>query len=366
MIRLLLVIPTLDQSGAEKQLSLLAAGLPKDQYEVHVVVLTRGGHYEQILRDSIIPVTLLNKRWKFDPSTFWKLAKFIKQWKPDVIHSWLFAGNAYTRLVAKSKPDRPVIVSERCVDVWKSGWQFWMDKKLRSKTGHLLGNSQSVVEFYQDLGYPESKTSVIRNGIEPSKPSSISREQLIQEWNLPDDVKMIGYVGRLAKQKRIKELLWACQLQRQIDPRCYLILVGDGPEKTALQHYAGQVESKDYVRFVGHRSDAKELYPHFEAFWLASDFEGQSNSIMEAMAAGVPVIASDIPANRELVIPNETGYLVSLDDSVGRSQFTQKIFEDEELANRLSQNSKDRIKNEFSIDRMINEHDTLYQSMLKR
>ncbi|MFG0294392.1 MAG: glycosyltransferase, partial [Maioricimonas sp. JB045] len=100
MIRLLLVIPTLDRSGAEKQLTLLARGLPRDEVSVHVVALTRGGPYADELRAAGVEVTVLGKRMKFDPRALRDLKRLVREERPDVSHSWLFAANAYARFVA--------------------------------------------------------------------------------------------------------------------------------------------------------------------------------------------------------------------------------------------------------------------------
>ncbi len=94
-IRVLQIIPTLDQSGAEKQLYLLAKHLPRDRYDVHVVCLTRGGPYAKLLEEAGIPVTVLGKRFKIDPWIVSRLSKLIKGLKPDIVQTWLFAANSY-------------------------------------------------------------------------------------------------------------------------------------------------------------------------------------------------------------------------------------------------------------------------------
>ena len=165
MIKLVLMIPTLDKSRAEKQFTMLAAGLPKNEFDVHVVALTRGGPYEKTLNDANIPFTVLGKRLKFDPFAIRRLKKLIERLQPDILHTWIFAANAYGRIVA-GKSDKPkVIVSERCVDSWKSGWQLWLDKRQIPRTTKLLGNSESVAQFYREKGFPADRISVIPNGV---------------------------------------------------------------------------------------------------------------------------------------------------------------------------------------------------------
>ena len=362
MIHLELLIPTLVQSGAEKQLVLLATGLPRAEFDVHVTCLTSGGPYEAVLREAGIPLTLLGKKFQFDPLAFFRLRKHLRQRSPDILHTWLFAANSYGRLALPRGTSTRVIVSERCVDSWKS-WQLRVDRRLVSRTDCLVGNSQAVVDFYRPLGYPESKLRVIPNGVEVPPPPDQSRAAFLKELNLPEDAKLAMFVGRLAPQKRVPDLLWAMQLLRQADPRAYLVIVGDGPLRASLEQYAREVEVLSHVRFLGHRSDAAKLLHHADVVWLASEFEGMSNSLMEAMACGRPIVASAIPSNQELIQHGVHGYLVNLGDTAGFAQFTLKLLGDNDLATRLGTAARDWVDTELSVRRMVERHVELYREL---
>jgi glycosyltransferase involved in cell wall biosynthesis len=364
VIRIVFVIPTLDRSGAEKQLTLLATHLPREEFDVQVIALTRGGPYAETLTAARVPVTVLGKQFKGDPRAAWRLRREIKTTRPDIVHSWLFAANAYTRLVSPRGPGAPrLVVSERCVDVWKSGWQLALDRRLIGRTDRLIGNSQAVAKFYADLGYPEDRLAVIPNAVEAPPLPDCPREQFLQQLGYPADVKLVAYIGRLAKQKRVTDLIWAAQLLRQADPRVRLLIAGDGPERDALLHYARQVEVTEFVRFLGHRDDAASLLHLVDAFWLASDFEGMSNSLMEAMACGKPVVVSNIPPNRELVDHGRQGYLIDLADSVGFAQYTRKLFDDPALSAQLGQAGRDRMTTEYSLTTLVEKHVQLYRQL---
>lgn len=362
-LKVMLLVPTLDQSGAEKQLTLLAGRLPCNEFDVHVVALTRGGPFAAELVQRGVRVTVIGKRWKFDPFALAKLRRLVIAEQPDILHTWLFAANAYGRLiVGRHMSPRPkVIVSERCVDVWKAGWQLWLDKKLIERTDRLIGNSRAVAEFYQSLGYSPERIDVIHNGIDVPEPTPFDRSALLAELEIPAGSPVIGFVGRMARQKRVDDLVFAMGLVAILRPDAHLLLIGDGPERDKLMKFARSLNVDHLIRFTGHRPDAAKLLRVMDVFWLASDFEGQSNSLMEAMAAGLPVIASDIPPNRELVVDGENGFLVKVGDRVAFQQFTDRLLADPHLARRLGDAGRERMRRDFNIDAMVAAHAKLYR-----
>ena len=365
--RLVLLIPTLDRSGAEKQFTLLASHLPQDEFEVTAIALTRGGPYAEALKSAGVPLTVIGKRARFDPSTFWRLRSELRRLQPDILHTWLFAANSYGRMCASVVPAAKIVVSERCVDSWKAGWQLWLDRRLINRTDRLVGNSSSVVEFYRELGVPSDRLQCIPNGIEiPPMAQTCDpavRETLRNELKLPADAFVAGYIGRLAKQKRVEDLIWAVETLRQIRPKLFLVIVGDGPERQRLENFARDVGCLEHVRFLGHREDASRWLILMDVFCLASSFEGMSNSVMEAMSVGKPVIASDIPANRELVLQSKTGFLPKLADTVGFMQFLRCLMDEPGLCEKLGSAGRDRIEKFFSVARMVESYVEVYRSL---
>ena len=364
MIRLLLVIPTLDRSGAEKQFTLLATRLPKAEFDVRVVALTRGGPYLADLQQSGVPVDILHKRFKLDPIALWRLRRIIRDWQPEIIHSWLFAANSYCRLVAGKRPRVKLIVSERCVDTWKSRRELWLDRRLAARTARLVANSQSVADFYQQAGFPAEKIAIIRNGVEIPALEPAARRRARAMLQLSESVPVIGSIGRLARQKRLDDVIWAFELVRCLRGEVRLVIAGDGPERARLERFAREIQVDGSVQFLGHRADAAELWPGLDVFWLASDFEGQSNSLMEALAAGIPVVASDIPPNRELVTHGENGFLVPVGDRANFAQVTQRLLDSPELSHQIGAAGRARMAADFSIDAFIASHVMLYQDVL--
>lgn len=364
-IRVLQIIPTLVRGGAEKQLTLLAKGLPRDEFDVHVCLLTCSGPYEETLREADIPVTLIGKKWKLDPAAYWRLRRHIRELKPDLVHTWIFAANSYGRKAAFAERVKTVLAGERCVDRWKVWHELAIDRHLARKTTKIVTNSSGVRDFYVGHRIPADKFTIIPNGIASVTASGLlTRERLLDELELPAQVKLIGAVGRLWPQKRYKDLIWAADLLKSARDDTHFLIIGDGPQSDTLTRFRDDVKIRDRVHFLGERTDVHDLLPLLDCFWLGSGYEGQSNAIMEAMSAGVPVVASDIPGNRDLVVPDETGYLVPVGDSAEIARKTQLIIDDKERSTRLSAAAQTRMREEFSVAKMVDRHAELYRSLV--
>jgi glycosyltransferase involved in cell wall biosynthesis len=363
MIRIVFIIPTLDQSGAERQLTLLATGLPRDVYEIKVIALNRGGPFAEQLRAAGISVEVLGKRFRFDLLTWLRLRSSLRAFRPDIVQSFLFAANSCVRLPGVVPKTSPVIVSERCVDLWKSGWQLSLDRRMIRRTDAMTANSASVADFYRSVGVPRELITVIPNAM-PDQPSEYSRDQALQHLGLQPHHRVVGFAGRLAPQKRLKDLMWGFQLLHQLVDDVRLVLIGEGPDRDALAELAQSFGCREKIVFTGHRPDAYSLMSAWDVFVLASEFEGMSNSLMEAMSLGIPCVVSDIAANRELITHEQTGLVFPLGKGPDLAKSMARCLQDTDLARELGQRARQFILNHHSVEQMVAKHEDLYQRLI--
>ncbi len=364
MRSILHIIDSLNRTDSVKQLLLLAQGLKSRGLDIHVASLDGGGTLAAEFRAAGISVTQLGRRWPIDPIAFVRFERLLFRLRPELVHTWDFDAGIHGRVAARMAGVRQLIAGHHRLVPSMGPADWFIERRLTWLTERLIVSSASVRDWYVQHGLPPEKFVVIRPGVSPARPSDVPREELLRELQLPIDARLIGVVGHLAPENRVKDLVWAADLLRVLHDNLRVLIVGDGPLRPQLEEYARLASDIEHIRFLGDRSDTWRIMPHLDVLWNASEHSGPSMTILEAMSAGVPVIASDTPANRELVIENETGYLVPLGTRAGRAaraRHTDRIFTDAQLAARLASAAQKRVAAQFTAEQMVARYSELYR-----
>lgn len=363
--RICWIIPSLDRGGAEKQLVMLANRLDPEEFDATLIVLSRSGPLESELDTQRTRLVVIGKERRLDPRVWLRLASELKSLRPDLVHTWIFAANAYGRTAAKWAGVKRILASERSVDPWKSTWQLMLDRALARITHGITTNSQGVVDFYAERGIDRKLFEVIPNGIVPRNPDQeISREEAFGRLGIDPKRRLILSIGRLWPQKGYKDLIWAAEILRVLRGDTSFAILGEGPERERLEEYRDNVRAASEVYLVGHRDDANSILPHADLLWNGSLYEGQSNTILEAMQAGVPVLATDIPGNRDLVRDGETGILFPVGEVDRLMRVSNQLLDDEPMRKRLIEGAQRRILREHDVQTMVDRHADYYRRML--
>jgi glycosyltransferase involved in cell wall biosynthesis len=365
VLDVLQLIPTLDRSGAEKQMVMLAKGLPRDRFCVEVATLTRRGAFEAELRAAGIALTPINKRFKIDPLALARLVSFLKIRKFDVVQTWIFAANTYGRVAAWLAEVPVVVVAEMAVDLWKGRSERSIDRQLGSWCDRLVGNSHAVVDFYRKLGVPADRLAMIYSGCEEEEPPVVDRGAIRAELGFETEAPLLLFAGRLAEQKRVDDLLKAIDLLQHVQPDLRTVIVGEGPLRDRLEETAQAFHLDGRVRFVGHRDDVPRLMAAADVVVLPSAYEGLPNVALEAMRFRKPVIATAVPGTTEVVIDNETGILVPVGDVMLLARAIRDLVRDPMLCNRLGTAGRARVEDHFRADTMITQFAELYENLAR-
>jgi len=364
MHRILHVVPSLAASGTTRQLALLADGLPQSEFEIHVAAIDLDSAPRCDFQKLGIETFVAARRWAVDPIAFVRLRRHMKRLRPALVHTWLFRANTCGRLAALAAGVRRIVAAERHIDSWKLPHESAVDRWLAARSDRVIVNSAAVRDFYVKRGLPRERIALIPAGVEEPRLPLISRAELLARLGLPDDAKLIAYLGALTVRKRLKELIWATDQLKGVETTAHLLIIGEGPLRGRLERYTRLNRVEDRVHFLGRRDEARAWLPHVDVLWQASTTDGQSSAILEAMAAGIPVVAADGPGNRELVIPGETGYLVPCDQRAGFARHTLPLLEEPDLARRLGSAGRRLVLERHRAEDYVERHARLYRELL--
>jgi glycosyltransferase involved in cell wall biosynthesis len=359
--RTLLIIDRAGHGGAARQLRLLAGGLPPEQFEVRVAALSAGGRAAAPAPAACVPVTVIGRRLRFDPQAAWRLRRHVSSIRPDVVHAWGHAANAYAFAAAGAWRPGRLIMSFGQFEPPRDEIRLAAEMCVLRRVSAVVVNAEASRDALVGCGLATEKIHVIPGAAGPAPADTATRQQLLAELGLPAGSRLVGVVGRLRLRKRVKDAIWAVDLLKVVRQDVHLLIVGDGPHRDRLERFCDQVEIRDKVHFLGQREDAARLVPHLDMLLAAGTENGQSWAILEAMAAGVPVVAADVPAHRELVTDDQTGFLRPVGDRAALARAMTRLLDDPALSRRLGESGRQRARQSFRVETMVDRYAQLYR-----
>jgi glycosyltransferase involved in cell wall biosynthesis len=369
LARILFVSTSTTVGGAEKTLYTLATLLdPKRHQVVGVVSVKPEGDYARKLKLQGLHVESLNLPGTPRPSDATRLAEIITRLRPDIVHAVMFKAIQLCRL-AKPKVPFPfkLVSSPRVHYRTRSVWTLLIDRALKTRDDLLIAECEASREFLvHRLGYKPAKVLTIRNGVDLAgwPVSKVDRQKRRMELRLNSGEILIGAVGRLDKQKGFATLIEAMSRLKKTDLRC--VILGEGPERAHLEALIRKHELEKHVWLYGERADIVTWLSAFDIDCLPSLWEGLPNTLLEAMALGLPVVASAVDGVPEVIDNGKTGVLVPPASPAALAKALKDLADHPERRASLGAAAHAAVMEKFTLRRMMDEYHDAYTAVVSR
>ena len=366
------VIYRLQTGGLENGLVNVINNLPSDEFEHVVICIDSFTDFRHRIRSADVPVIAINKKPGRDPAAFFRLLRTLRQYRPDIIHTRNLAGldGLLPAFIARV-PYR--IHSEHGRDTDNldgSNSRHRLLRKLHRPLVHrFVAVSPDLASYLQDdIGVKASRIEQIINGVDIERfvPPRGSDDKCLELLEFSGDRLIVGTVGRLDGVKDQLNLVTALGMlfdrRPELKDRVRIAIVGDGPARADVQAAIASADLEELCWLPGGREDIPEILRTFDIFALPSLAEGISNTILEAMATGLPIVATDVGGNALLVEDGANGQIVPAADPDSLGRAVEALIDDDELRKQRGECSRRFAEEKFSLQTMIGRYRQLYDT----
>jgi len=353
--------------GTERLVCEMCRDLARD-YHVLICCLDDLGHWGKTLRQEGFIVYPLYRSPGIDFSVVFQLAKLFKRHQVALVHAHQYSPFFYGALSRLIYPKAKLLFMEhgRHWPEVKKPWKNLFNRVLLQPLTHeIVAVSQEVRERLVTYeGLCRKKIRVIYNGIKdiPRIPKG-EKTLLRTQWGLGPDKFVVATLGRLDPIKNLPMFLMALAIARRKNPSLQGLIIGDGPERERLETLVKRLGLEREVVFTGFREDAVRILQMADTFVLSSFSEGTSLALLEAMAAGLPCVVTDVGGNPEVVEDGQTGVVVPSEDVVKMAAAFSLLAENQDLACKMGRAARKRFEDHFTFTKMMQEYRALYRQM---
>jgi len=359
--KVLQVVLSLNPGGTERLVVELVRRL-RPELAMSVCCLDEAGSWGEVLRSEDIGVTALRRREGFQPTLGRAIARLAAQHRARVVHCHHYSPFVYASIARLWSPALRIVFTEhgRLSDAPPSAKRRTANRVLAHAPREVVTVSSDLKRHLVAEGFPTTRVNVIYNGIDVGAlPAVGMRARVRKELGIPDNALVVGTVARLDPVKDIPTLIRAVAQRHSAGVPTILLVIGDGSERAHLEASAREVGTPSSVRFLGHRDDARDLLAACDLYANSSISEGISLTILEAMAAGLPVVATRVGGTPEIVDAS-CGRLVPSRDPDALAATLTALAQDAPLRLALGREARARVEQRFTLDRMIREYRDVY------
>ncbi len=359
-------ITELDRGGAERALSQLVLGLNRDEWLPRVYCLGPRGHFADVIEAGGVAVECFGGKGAMSlPRVLFRLTVALRRFRPVLLQTFLFHANIIGRIAGRMARVPRIVSGIRVADR-RSRWYGRIDRWTNGLVDHNVCVSQGVADFsISETGLVPRKLSVIPNGVDYELFANATPADLTP-FAIPQEAPVFITVGRLEEQKGIDLLLTAASLVLRDHCNCHFLIVGDGCDRTALENQARRLGIANSVHFIGERADVPNLLTASTAFVLPSRWEGMSNALLEAMATGLPIVATAVEGSVELIRSGETGLLVPAGRPDDLATAIRSVLDDVNRAREMASTAQAIVDKGYTADSTVRSYGELYRQLVWR
>jgi glycosyltransferase involved in cell wall biosynthesis len=359
--RILHLISRLDGYSGARMLRRLAVSQATAGARVAVAAIAAADSIAGELHDHGVEVQAIGGRWPIDPVAIARLARLQRTSQVEIVHAWDNATLIQASLSRRGSSQRLIVTLD--VAQMKRRWAPTAIRSFARRVDALIAADTPTAAWLKRLGVSPDRRHTIPAGVPHAGPPIGAHSDWLVRLSLPPDSKVIAVAGPLVRKRAIDESIWCFELVRIIHPSARLLILGDGPDRGRLERFAEAVSEPGCVSFLGYRSDIDDLLPHVDIFWQLNASLATPLSLLEAQAAGVPAVASDMPAHRAAISPDRTGLLVPLGGRAEVARATDDLLGNPERAKRLGIAAAAQVAERWSLDAAILSYERLYERL---
>ncbi len=365
-LKICYMLPTINVGGAERHVIGLAAGLRQRNFDAQIVSIFHEGALAGEIKKNGIPFSCLNAPRGWGLGALLAIYRRLSQNPVDILHTYLFGFHGVAGFPARLLKIPVLISSRREIAEWRKARHEWIENLGNCFVDKVVCCSQAVREWTLDHErISAQKTLTIYNGIDQKRFESGDGLKIRREFNIPDEASVIGTVANFAPEKGYPYLLEMTSQVLEAYPQAWFLIVGSGPLEEEIKQKAKGLPHSNRILFAGSRPDVPDLISAMNVFVLASVREGFPNVLLEAMGLGKPVVATRVGGIPELIDAGRNGILVPPRDAQALAKAVIHGLKDPLNASRLGNEARRTIRENFSLDRMVNQYETFYRSLIK-
>jgi L-malate glycosyltransferase len=344
--------------GGEQQQLWLATGLQEMGHQC-LMICRRGSQMAGKARANNIEVREIRGRGSFSPSSIWGTAAGLRSFRPDVLHMHDAHAASIGSLASKLAPRCKLLASRRVDFKVNSSWKYtWA-------VDRIISISQAIADILVECGISRQKISIVNSGIDLTRMADLPPKKAARSaLDIPEDALAIGMVAALTDHKGHRYLLEAWPRVRSSHPEAILLLAGSGELEAQLREQAQALEISDSVRFLGYCSNVPGLLAALDLFVISSHKEGLCTSLMDAMAAQLPIVATEAGGIPEVVEDMKTGIIVPPRNPQVLAEAIISLAADRELATSLSTLARETAQQKFDYQQMVTGTLDIYREVL--